>query len=211
MEENYFDPERFRLNLNSFVQEARNVTFILQKNKKELPRFEEWYAGWQDKLKADRILRWIVESRNRITKQGDLEIKSECFVIFTTDWTDEFSRRFKGNPLTPSPVLAKQVLMQITQDSIKWVVIVGEAWYVEDTNGRPLQHASEMPDRKEALMINGVSCDGSFINSMAVFNRHDGKITVEDWKNDQFTANILLPIYKAIRTPVQQTAKSFEK
>jgi hypothetical protein len=397
MEENYFDPERFRVSLNSFIQEARNVTFILQKNKKEIPRFEEWYAGWQDKLKADRILRWIVESRNRITKQGDLEIKSECFVTFTTDWTDEYSRRFKGNPLMPSPVLAKRVLMQIpkgfiseesllcverkwvdsnlpdvellqatghtlrflselmndahssliaaafpdykcphseklanakqkysiesanaedlrkvwmtasnleitqyslrnnvlekqdfeaertrygellpeikklgplselkaaiefvqltskailtkdgfhlsmafalstdhqrfytiglkmddragkhiairraasllTQDSIKWVVIVGEAWYVEDTNGRPLQHASEMPDRKEALMINGVSCDGSFINSMAIFNRHDGKITVEDWKNDQFTANILLPIFKAIRTPLQQNS-----
>ena len=59
MEENYFDPERFRVSLNSFIQEARNVTFILQKNKKEIPRFEEWYAGWQDKLKADRILRWI--------------------------------------------------------------------------------------------------------------------------------------------------------
>jgi hypothetical protein len=42
--------------------------------------FEEWYAGWQEKLQAGPILRWIVESRNRITKQGDLEIKSECYV-----------------------------------------------------------------------------------------------------------------------------------
>lgn len=113
MEENYFDPNRFRLNLNSFIQEARNVTFILQKKKSELPGFEGWYSGWQEKLKADPILRWIVESRNRITKQGDLEIKSECNIVFTTDWTDELTRRFKGNPLVPSSILAKQVLAQI--------------------------------------------------------------------------------------------------
>jgi len=30
----YFDPELFRLNLNQFLQTARTVTFIIQKNKK---------------------------------------------------------------------------------------------------------------------------------------------------------------------------------
>jgi len=113
MEENYFDPNRFRLELNSFIQEARNVTFILQKKKSELPGFEAWYSSWQEKLKADPILRWIVDSRNRITKQGDLEIRSECNVVFMTDWTDEFTRRFNANPLVPSLILAKQVLSKI--------------------------------------------------------------------------------------------------
>jgi len=77
--------------------------------------------------------------------------------------------------------------------------MVGEAWFVHLTDGRPLRHASEMPDRKEAIVINGVSCDGSFINASAIFNRQDGKITVEGWSEDLFTSNILPPILKAIR------------
>jgi hypothetical protein len=402
MEENYFDPDRFRMSLNSFIQEARNVTFILQKNKKELLRFEEWYAGWQEKLKADKILRWIVDSRNRITKQRDLEIKSQCFIVFTADWTDELTRRFHGNPLVPTPVLARQILMQLpkelisdeslicierkwvdsslpetellqvtghalrvlselmhdahnslvapnypdfkcphsakladakqnysfelanaeelrkvwmradnleltryslrantletngfeaekiryaeilpelkqigapndlesaikhyklvskqilikdgfhlsmvfamsadgkrfynvglkmddragkhiairrvasllAQDSIRWAVMVGEVWFVENVIGRPLKHASEFPDRKEALVVQGVSCDGHFINCRAVFCKTDSKIVVEDWVEDTDTANIMLPILNAIRVPTQSASKVSEK
>ena len=32
----YFDPELFRLNLNQFLQTARTVTFIIQKNKNQI-------------------------------------------------------------------------------------------------------------------------------------------------------------------------------
>src|SRR5437868_939514 len=76
MEQAYFEPYEFRVSLNSFIQEARNVTFILQKNKKNVPDFESFYGSWQAGLRQDPIMRWAVESRNRITKQGDLETES---------------------------------------------------------------------------------------------------------------------------------------
>jgi hypothetical protein len=118
MERAYFEPYEFRISLNSFLQETRNVTWILQKNKNEIPDFESFYAGWQARLKEDPIMRWAVESRNRITKQGDLETESQSFITFITDWTNELTRRFKGSPALPSTLLIEQVLKQIPPELI---------------------------------------------------------------------------------------------
>jgi hypothetical protein len=76
LEWTYFAPYEFRINLNSFLQEARNVTFILQKNKSAIRGFEKWYSDWQQRMRDDALMKWAVESRNRVTKQGDLETES---------------------------------------------------------------------------------------------------------------------------------------
>lgn len=75
--ETYFDPDLFRQNTNQFLQTARTVTFIIQKNKSEIPGFDSWYefrvrAAWS----ADTVMKWAVEARNDIEKQGDLEMYS---------------------------------------------------------------------------------------------------------------------------------------
>ncbi|HEX4301910.1 MAG TPA: hypothetical protein VHZ78_03905 [Rhizomicrobium sp.] len=72
----YFDPEGFRIAIQSAIQTARTVTFILQSNKRAFSNFDAWYAPWQEKFKADALMRWMVEARNKIEKQGDLEANS---------------------------------------------------------------------------------------------------------------------------------------
>lgn len=75
--ENYFEPEVFRINLNSFLQTARTVTFIIQKHKNEIIDFENWYNNnVLELIKFDNIMEWAKNSRNKIEKQGDLEIYS---------------------------------------------------------------------------------------------------------------------------------------
>jgi hypothetical protein len=118
MERGYFEPDEFRVNLNSFIQEARNVTFILQKNKTRVPDFESFYAPWQARLRDDPIMKWVVASRNRITKEGDLETKSQSFVTFTTDWTNERTRRFEASPALPSTLLINLALKKIPRELI---------------------------------------------------------------------------------------------
>jgi len=73
----YFEPEEFRLALHSCIQTMRSVTFVLQSNKRNLTNFEEWYAPQQENMRRDIILRWLVEARNHIEKQGDLETFSQ--------------------------------------------------------------------------------------------------------------------------------------
>lgn len=72
----YFDPDAFRVGIQTAIQTARTVTFILQAQKRIFPDFDGWYSSWQDKFKADPLMRWMVDARNRIEKQGDLETHS---------------------------------------------------------------------------------------------------------------------------------------
>lgn len=72
----YFEPQAFRVAIQTTIQTLRTVTFILQSNKHLIPEFDAWYEPWQERLKADALMRWMVDARNKIEKQGDLEAHS---------------------------------------------------------------------------------------------------------------------------------------
>jgi hypothetical protein len=74
----YFSPDLFRQNTNQFLQTSRTVTFIIQKNKAEIPAFDNWYraqvlTGWA----GDSVMTWAKDARNVIEKEGDLEMHSK--------------------------------------------------------------------------------------------------------------------------------------
>lgn len=87
--DSYHDPEDFRISFNALIQSLRNITFALQSSKSLISGFEEWYQGEQTKMRKDSLLRWIVESRNKIVKQGDLTTFSESYVSVIRDYYDE--------------------------------------------------------------------------------------------------------------------------
>ncbi|AVT82994.1 hypothetical protein [Rhodopseudomonas palustris] len=72
----YFEPQAFRVAIQTAIQTLRTVTFIIQSNKRVIADFDHWYEPWQEKLKADALMRWMVDARNKIEKQGDLEAHS---------------------------------------------------------------------------------------------------------------------------------------
>lgn len=84
----YDDLEGFRTNLNACIQALRNVTWVIQKEKRNIDNFNSWYGGWQEKLKSDDVMRWIVKSRNRIVKEGDLEVNSMAIVRLVLTYFD---------------------------------------------------------------------------------------------------------------------------
>jgi hypothetical protein len=49
----YFNPSTFSLHMNSCIQELRNVTFLLQSNKRGIEGFDEWYEPWQERMRAN--------------------------------------------------------------------------------------------------------------------------------------------------------------
>jgi hypothetical protein len=71
--ESYHEPERFLTNINSLIQELRNITFILQSEKHCFLDFDAWYAPFQARLKADKDAKWLVDNRNLVVKQGALQ------------------------------------------------------------------------------------------------------------------------------------------
>lgn len=87
--EQYFSPEEFRRSLNSCIQEVRNITFVLQSNKNSIESFESWYTPHQDRMKNDEKMKWIVSSRNKIVKQGDLELNSKLKITVVQSYFDD--------------------------------------------------------------------------------------------------------------------------
>jgi hypothetical protein len=89
----YFEPDLFRINVNNAIQTARTVTFLIQKHKASIKDFDEWYLTHVLKpFKNDRIMNWLKEARNRIEKEGDLEVYSECTLETVFSYTDEGPR-----------------------------------------------------------------------------------------------------------------------
>ncbi|MGW1743480.1 hypothetical protein ACWCPQ_32285 [Nocardia sp. NPDC001965] len=87
-QEHYDSPRAFQQHLNACLQSLRNITFALQKEKHRIDSFNEWYPAWQDKMRDDPIMRWLINSRNRVVKQGDLEIESTATIRVLLDYSD---------------------------------------------------------------------------------------------------------------------------
>lgn len=86
----YFNPDLFRMNTNHFLQTARTVTFIIQKNKDKIPGYDTWYqtnvtVPWGD----DELMRWAKDSRNTIEKEGDLELNSTLRLSLIFSYLEE--------------------------------------------------------------------------------------------------------------------------
>lgn len=97
-QEAYFDPDGFRLAVQNAIQALRTVTFLLQKRKAIIPDFDNWYGtrdqpgGWQKRFGANALMRWMVDARNRIEKQGDLESYSMIRAEIVASYLDEGPR-----------------------------------------------------------------------------------------------------------------------
>jgi hypothetical protein len=100
-EAQYFDPGAFRLRLNACIQTLRTVTFVLQKQKSVIPQFEQWYETWQERMRRDDVLRWLIESRNKIEKQGDLETHSRAIIGIYDSWLRPPLLQVKVKPSMP--------------------------------------------------------------------------------------------------------------
>ncbi|MGW1337168.1 hypothetical protein ACWD7B_23085 [Streptomyces rubiginosohelvolus] len=127
MANSYMEPETFRMHLNSLIQGLRNVTFLLQKQKSELPDFTNWYSEFQDQAKSDPTMRWVVASRNRVVKESDLELLSEVKVRWVADWANKQERTFTFPPRMPSKAILAS-LLSTPSEKRKGVVTVSRRW-----------------------------------------------------------------------------------
>src|SRR5262249_42462206 len=108
----YEDPDEFRTQLNALIQALRNVTFVLQKEHGAIPNFAAWYEPWQEILKQDGVLRWLVQARNFIVKQGDLETHSPATAWIQASWDIPQTVTFEVPPLVPTLAIAAKILVE---------------------------------------------------------------------------------------------------
>lgn len=105
----YPDVDVFCLSVNALIQAERTVTWLVQKAFKHAPGFEEWYGPWQQRLRDDVVMTWLVEARNRIEKQGDLEMRSTARVSIVASWLEAPFTEFDVFPLIGPAEIAARV------------------------------------------------------------------------------------------------------
>jgi hypothetical protein len=71
----YHEPRPFRYALGALIQAARNVTFMLQKERALFQDFG-WYSDWVERASADPVLVWIHDTRTAVVHQQALEPES---------------------------------------------------------------------------------------------------------------------------------------
>ncbi len=98
--EQYFDPLGFKANLNSAIEALRNVTFMLQSEKKKIPDFDGWYSEIQQSLRDDPFASWISKARTKIVHKSDLQAESWSEAVIYNNF-ELATLKFKIDPFLP--------------------------------------------------------------------------------------------------------------
>jgi hypothetical protein len=143
--EAYADPEAFRTNLNALLQALRNVTFVLQNEKRAVPDFDDWYGIWRETLSQDGVLRWLVEARNHVVKEGDLETFSTATAAIHASWDEPEEVTFEVPPLIQTVAVVARLSEQEVPDDVResgflrverrWVARTLPEWELLDALG----------------------------------------------------------------------------
>jgi hypothetical protein len=96
--EDYLEPNEFRRWLNSALQNSRGVSFLVQKRKATWPDYDDWYLPWQGEARANAVLRWGVDSRNRVVKEEDLNTLSQARITLFGERLQEADDAFVVPP-----------------------------------------------------------------------------------------------------------------
>lgn len=132
--EAYPDADRFTTKLNACIQTGRTVTFVLQKEHSKSERFGSWYEPWREQMRADPLMRWLVNARNQIEKQGDLETSSRAIITLASGSQEQRLMSLSVPPLL-SPA---QTAMALNTEKLgeearrDAVIIVERRWSVEE-------------------------------------------------------------------------------
>jgi len=134
MQTAYPDADEFLTKLNACLTAARSVTFVLQKELSHQPWFEDWYGPWQERMRADPLMRWLVEARNVVEKQGDLDAASVAVVSLLLTDDEQQLARLEVPPLATPAEVAQAVKLAKLPDRIRdqAVLAVERRWTVPE-------------------------------------------------------------------------------
>ena len=159
----YPNADDFTNAVNDLIPALRTVTFIIQKDLKHVEGFDDWYAYWQREMLNDVVMRWLVEARNHIEKQGDLDIRSTARVEVIAGWPDTPVDEFDVPPLLSPQVVAYEVA-KLAPDFVReeGLIRVQRRWV---TNALPDHEILEACAHGWAVLSDVVSDANAFVES----------------------------------------------
>jgi hypothetical protein len=152
----YDQPVEFRTHLNACIQALRSTTWVLQKQKGRFKAFDEWYSKWQLIMKNDAILKWLVDARNRIVKEGDLSTQSLANISLIKSYSDPPNIALTVNPLLPTLEIAQLFLATkpANLDYRNGFIRVERRWVANDLPDFELLEGLARAYRAIAILVN---------------------------------------------------------
>lgn len=145
---NYHDSERFRFNMNAFIQALRNITFALQYEKRKLPDFDLWYAKKQEWMRESPLLKKFIDGRNIVVKRGNLEIKSKAHIGLFRE------RNLKlGIAIPVNPFISSLNLLETAEKQFVGILIDGEHSAIGEQCGIHRKWVVEEIGEEEVLQL----------------------------------------------------------
>jgi hypothetical protein len=146
---NYFNLDLFFIHINSAIQELRNLTFILQKHKSLYQEFDWWYEEKQEEMKKDNKLKWIVDARNKIVKQEDLNVNSLAYISLVN--REEISLpTIKLNPFLSNDEIIS-IFLEITKE--KHIKILSQTAAMPVLQVKKVWIDNDYPDMEILLVL----------------------------------------------------------
>ncbi len=139
----YPDADAFVTHVNALIAGLRTVTWVFQASFKHAAGFDAWYAGKQEEMRADPVLRWAVEARNDIEKVGDLDLNSTARVSVMASWDLPPAHEFEVPPLEPPHVIAMHIAARSIPAQLRetGVLLVERRWVAAGLPDRELLDA----------------------------------------------------------------------
>lgn len=134
--------------LRNLIVFGRSFTWVLQNLRSVIPeQFDRWYAPEQANLAKDPLMRYFVEARNELEKQGKLSVTTNAVV-------HSFSPQTDMKKFGPPPIGAKSFFIGDPLGGTGWEVELAdgkiEKYYVALPNsiGEVTQHFANFPEAK---------------------------------------------------------------
>lgn len=136
----YHDPEAFITKLNALLLALRSVTWVLRKEFGNSPEFKRWYGRWEAAMHADARMKWAVEARNKVEKQGDLEATSIAHVRIVAGGQSAVAAEMEVHPTADAAEIARRVQLLNLSESVRryGIVEVERRWTLPELKGEEL-------------------------------------------------------------------------
>jgi hypothetical protein len=87
MRKSTLDRKVFIFSLDAFLSTSRSVTFVLQKEFADNPKFQSWYGQKRDEMKKDPLMKFFVDMRDVSIHERSPQTEA----VVTTSFTETLS------------------------------------------------------------------------------------------------------------------------
>jgi hypothetical protein len=162
----YHEPQQFRYALGAFLQAARSVTFMLQKEQGIFKDFS-WYHTWVEQAKKDPALQWLHDARTDYVHRQALEphswLSMRCIDNprqYLSDEDDDGSLAFDVSPFECTHYYMNHDI--VTDHGHEWT----RHWEIDGLEGcELLEVCADIYDRLDALVVDAHRRLGSDIGT----------------------------------------------